>query len=731
MTPNDFLAQYFDQRNLVDPSNPLQSQYVSPWIERIKLAPSQSAILPWVERGQATPFVTYFGICFSGRQRAELTAQIGAFLGRGYSNFSGRPATLDRSTHPDPLVAAVTSGWGFRFEVPLTARVTARDQLQLLLQTVESQPPIVGLSKRPVDQLLRDFHVALLARNRTSAEGSLADLRDNALLDAHNCLFLRVQMLDALNETRELLSLENLGLLCKAPRPVAVTQALLNAVYRLHFSECTDAHAAIDRFESAEIAATYAELLSRWQAVTSSEAKVCLALANAAAPPNWIAVRELTSSPGDGPCAKLLDSIHKLLPVQQPTPPDFPTAKETGDFEAAFRAIQLHPQSLQRCRTLFSLAKLVDTASAHNVAIEELGKLAPDDRSIIEKELQDSVVSRGNDAPIEIPEAIPTSWIEWLKRLNDSGGWPESLDCAATGRVAWTTAGTLNTTTGATLLTEEILKSRDASRADIFDRALPHLVRWLRDDESWPNPLADGVYEAVLMALLVRKHPTLDDLTVFNDILGGVLATSRQPSNALIKDLVELMRHSRKPRNTPWALELIESLIPSLRTPVEATPMLFELLNWFRDFPTRIDPAYWRIAKQLASEVGFGPEELRQLEVAAFGETGDQLQRQTSLANLGSRRVLLYTLTVGLAESVQRLITDEAPEATVWTSNDHGGSNTLRQHARNADFALVAWSSAKHAATNAIKAERAGRTTTMVAGKSRSSFITALLQALA
>ena len=136
------------------------------------------------------------------------------------------------------LVADLTGGWGFKFGVPKEHRTPAREQIKLLLQTLQSQPLSLSVARRPVDQLLRDFHMALNARNRASAELSLRHLREDALLDDDNCLFLRIQMLEAIEEDEELLELESIRSICIARRPIFVTQALLKSIYRFHLSEC-------------------------------------------------------------------------------------------------------------------------------------------------------------------------------------------------------------------------------------------------------------------------------------------------------------------------------------------------------------------------------------------------------------------------------------------------------------------------------------------------------------
>ena len=728
MTPDEFVASYFDHRNGVNLKNPDQAKFLAPWIHRIRATPPQSAILPWIEAGQQAENSTYFCSVFNAAQNAELEAQIRAFLGRSHLDFVGRPIALSKTSHPDMLVADLTGGWGFKFGVPKEHRTPAREQIKLLLQTLQSQPLSLSVARRPVDQLLRDFHMALNARNRASAELSLRHLREDALLDDDNCLFLRIQMLEAIEEDEELLELESIRSICIARRPIFVTQALLKSIYRFHLSECKGAEDAIVQFKAKEIREKYSGILNQWEGITAPEARCCLALANAVSPVNWNAVQKLTVDTGETKAGLLLRSIRALLPDEQPIQPDLKTKIVTGDFEAAFVSTQQQQTSCQKCRQLFFLAQLVGTATANKVAKDEVAKLSPEDQVILQKELQNSIWPSIHTNIIAVTETTPGNWLEWFQRLNKSGEWPEAVDCAEKGQTEWSIQETLNNS-AAKSLASEILKKRVLNQTEKFNRALPHFVGWLLDDEKWPNPIASEIYEAVLISLLTLENHTKDDLAVFNHVLDGVLRTTRQSKTDLIKDLVKLMADACKPQNVPWALDLLETVIPELKNPSDAGPLFVELLNWFREFPLRINKMIWILAEQISIEIKIGTEEIRRLK-NLITPVQTEMRRSVSIEDLGGRSVLLYTLTPGVAERVKELILKCSPNSTVWISNDHGGTTTLHQHAKNADFALVAWSSSKHAATGVIKAERKGLKTEMVAGKGQSSFITSLLVAL-
>jgi 5,10-methylene-tetrahydrofolate dehydrogenase/methenyl tetrahydrofolate cyclohydrolase len=92
----------------------------------------------------------------------------------------------------------------------------------------------------------------------------------------------------------------------------------------------------------------------------------------------------------------------------------------------------------------------------------------------------------------------------------------------------------------------------------------------------------------------------------------------------------------------------------------------------------------------------------------------------------------IYTLTESSGHRAQQLLQNWFPDLDVRVSNDHGGSDHLKNIARQSDFLIVAAKSAKHAATDFIKAERPADKSPLIypSGKGSSSIVDAVFSAL-
>ena len=89
--------------------------------------------------------------------------------------------------------------------------------------------------------------------------------------------------------------------------------------------------------------------------------------------------------------------------------------------------------------------------------------------------------------------------------------------------------------------------------------------------------------------------------------------------------------------------------------------------------------------------------------------------------------VAVYTLTVRAAEQFRNVVEARAPGTKVSLLHDHDASKRLEQHARQADLFILVTASAKHAATNCVRACRpAGKPLLIPLGKGAASMLAAV-----
>jgi hypothetical protein len=715
------LAVFFGAGNEIDVA--IAHEFLVPWIERLRRTPRAPSILPRkrTPTNQA-PVYQFYVLPFSRRQAHELTLQINAALGATYSSFRGVRASLDLA---DPVEAAAhhfTGGHAFRFRVDTSTgerKALVFQRLALLRTLWDQQPESIGADARPLDQVLRDFFMALAAGNRDSADYWLQWLASHAMLDASNLLFLHVQMLSTLRADDELLQHSELPLLMHMRRPPAVTQALLEAVFRRHLSAVTSASDAARLF-SEHVRPRYAGLFGSRAGIQSVEARCCLALNAASAPADWPAVTELASEAPATVAGNLLRAIAKLAPGETLRPSTPQELMAEGDTDALYSAALKMQPGVERCIFLLRCASDSTALETRSEALRALGEVPAAQRAEVASAAATWLewLKFGDDAP----RPDPRDWHEWLTRLNQHGPWTGAVEVAAAGAVEWAIDPADDR------LQILLLESRDAQATVVFDRSLPHFVRWLKADALWPRPALRGLYEAVLACLLSVDRPSADDLTVTTDMIAAVMETGAQTPRELIPDATVLMDTVRGPRHLDWALELVDAFLEHCGEPALLYPLLEQLEKWFRAFPSRVSPSQWGVASALAFEIG-DPSWAERLR-PSDNQAGSNGAEADTLERLDGVSVLIYTMTRGAGERARKVILGVAPSARVTLSNDTVSTPRLREAAAQARYVVLTSRSATHAATDALKAASASDHIVYALGKGCASIVAALRNAV-
>ena len=140
------------------------------------------------------------------------------------------------------------------------------------------------------------------------------------------------------------------------------------------------------------------------------------------------------------------------------------------------------------------------------------------------------------------------------------------------------------------------------------------------------------------------------------------------------------------------------------------------------------------VVSVLAALVGRLTEGQRLALGALAKETGVELDLVEEVAqpealagpSLSGKILGIYTLTETAGRQAEAMLRAAIPGLEVDLNHDHGGSAALAAMVARADLIVVAWASAKHAATQFIKARRGGRPLIYAAGKGATSILRAV-----
>jgi hypothetical protein len=735
-----FLGRFFtDPNRLRQESKP----EIGIWVERIRCGDPQPTVLPCF-RGGTT--VDWYGLAFDDRQLTALGENLTAFVGPTYTTFRGEVARLDPADPIDSAVRSVTGGRAFKFrgEDPKDIwRVLERMRRVWERRGTRSQA-----TPRPVARVLRDFYMALRARDENAARSSLLLLREGGHLDGVNHLYLQVQFLSAFHRWNEITGHPQLPDLLRLRRPAAVTEAILQAVYNLHlvpFEDPADPRQAADAFR-AEVLPRYPSLFVARAGMHSREAAKSFMLLAVTAPQNLALRDELLGLSGlDASDVEYLNRLAQLAgPAPQPAVIQDHLvaggdAARANDYDRAFALAKSAPPSVARARLLCECAFELGTLDARSQAIEAVSGLEDAERGEffsrrVNQQLWDSlrqVTDPETGNATRLP-ALPGEWCGWLQHLDRHEGGEGSREIARRGASEWSVEEFARND-GA----ERFVRLLGGNRSQAAERALreslPHLLAFFERDPSWPNPHFRGVYRSLIDLLFFSTEGGRADLTVFNDLLDGVLVHGIGAASdyvELVTYATELWTRVAAPTTADWGIEAADLLVAHPCPDPPARGAFFQsLLDRLVGFARHVTQDQRFLLGLLAADLGVTDTFKSYFQGA---EADHPVEGDDPLAAAGGLSVAAYTLTERAARQFQQALEARAPGVRVSLCHDTVASNRLKQLARQADLFVMTTASATHAATICIEANRpSDRPLLRPAGRGAASMLRAVREHLA
>ncbi|MBW4558081.1 MAG: hypothetical protein KME59_19535 [Trichormus sp. ATA11-4-KO1] len=723
-----FLEQFFGAGNQLDLGKIERGEgnhaKIRPWVERLTQTEPQPTVLPrWREGG-----VDWYGIAQSQRQLRTLSEELMAFVGPTYSTFRGQRAQLNLQ---DPVELAVYKFTGGAVVKLSGQATTVWEALERMRRVSDRRVKRVVEIPLPTGRVLRDFYMALQAGDRVSAENSLQYLLDQHRLDALNLLFLRVQLLAELQQWNELLNLLESTNLLQVRRPFAVTQALLQAVYRTHlqhFEENNALTSAIAYFREV-IFPRYRSLFAvRAGSKLPEVLKLFMLLAVGGEPPQPALRDELLAIPGvEESDRHYLQRLAALLPDIAPPHLEKPIEWDAGelqraeqlckdgDFDQAFSLLCDAPSSKDKVRLLLQCAYELGTLAVEKAALQAFDALTADEQTALLKvrwnrDFLNQLSGRQEDATQNTPtaETVPINWLEWLLQLDKDPNWERALYTAYQGSAEWDVTSLLMQPQAVADF-DELLDKVGSKAESVLHNALPHLLAFFQKDEQFPRGEFLILYHSLLELLVLSTLGGDADLILFNDLAIALLTLGIDAAiySEILDHALELWNRFNAPKKVDWMLDLLDLLVLyPCAVPQRREQLLFTVAESLRRFAGRIDETQWGIFRSLVKDLNL-QESLPNLlgEQASLVEPSIEVEANI-FQKLKGKSILIYTLTESAALRVKSILETACQEVTVYLSHDKGGNDRLRQWVRNSDIVVMVTASAKHAATGFIETHR-------------------------
>lgn len=693
---------------------------------------------------------TWYAIAFDARSLRDLGEQLMAFVGPSYSTFRGAHRTLDVC---DPIEAALlefSGPYAFRLS-PLEgneARAEFVEALGLLRRThlATSGRPVQRI--RSTGRLVRDFQMALAAVDRAQAVSCLQALGAQNRLDALNLRFLEIQAHAELGDWTEIIESAHFHDLTQVRRPIAVTRAMVQAVYRVRLArfEADDRPEEAARIFRNEIIPEYAPLYRvRSGLVDADSVKSFMLLAVSATPlspalrDELLAVRGLAQTD-----AAYIERLAALLPdsvdrSKTPEPSQIEAARTAmlaADFDRAVGLAVSAPATIERAAILLRSAYELSSTVAGVHAVAAVRALNDGERADLfgsraHRGFWESVT--GTSVLNASSAGIPCDWIGFLAQIHDPS-WSDARarDMAAAAPDQWDIAAMASDPASVQLLVDGIDRVVDSTSGlaiERFGEALPHLLRNLEQDPAYPRPEFRPVYDSLRRALVYAcGRPTVSYLILFDDLCVAELelGCTEKAYRDMVEEAELVWREISAPASLRPMVDLLDQLYyypcPAADARTRLASLVFgQAAPWLSS--GRIEGELLSVLRQLSRD--FASEGMLPCAPQALAEAGDG-EPDDPLSSL-SGLVAIHTLTYPAGLRAKEILKARSPHCEVVVNSDKVGTNQLRDLARTADVFVLVTGSAKHAASGYVSTHRpSDRPLLRPAGKGTTSILQAL-----
>ncbi|WP_313663425.1 protein DpdD [Cellulosimicrobium cellulans] len=720
--------EFFGPGNDIDPTNlpPEQEVSIESWLDDI--GNKRIAFLPRATGGN----LYWYAFAPTPREQKELLLLLDAWIG---PTFSDLPRSRGRLYPRDPFDTVLAQGEvpPLRFEVlprksPF-ARDTVRQSLIVLSKLTRKRPPSEFDAPRTTVEILDDLGHAIGARDQRAALDCLHELETIADLDPVNLAFLRIRVNAGLGDADAILRDPDLTHLMQMRRPAGVTRLVQGAVYDRYLAE---ADLARDPDKLARAAAAIPSHLRSLTGVAqrTDRASVMVEfllafLRNAPAEALVRMAEEARSSSID-----LSDLLGTLVPVI-PEPADGSTS--TAEPQAGLSAEVTPGDQLHQLIELGEWANAV----AFGLKLPATPPVAALLLSCV-RELMDAataadvaafVDNAGLRAAVEVNDAVVRADLEWLEQFlspERTLGWTGWFDALEAGD-ATAAAADFNVTADWAQLDRSVVAERITMLSDeALARMGEHGGAFLAAHSSLFSA-ADGaeLCERVLAGFAVSGKSSLGVRVQTVALLEYMAASSPAPD--LLAAALEwtrlIIEAATSAVTANWAVDVLQAATMSPQSLAQTAKhgLLFGALDVLRPLQSSLSLADLEGLRLVAEE----------LDTALPGDfvVDDALGDPAApFLYLKDAVVVLYSLTESATTRAAQVLRRLIPGIDVRTTAEHVGSPQLAALSANADVFVIVAASAKHAATEFIKANRGGRPVVQVNSRGSSAILRELAE---
>jgi hypothetical protein len=748
-----WLKAFFGDGNAVrwhelttDSVRPHWAQHVLPWLKFLGETPNHKPLVLPIFNNQGP--VYWYGLADSRSGLAQLTEEIRAFVGVGFSDFTGAPIVL---SDVDPIEAALKTRFGalaLRFmprdDLPLGA---LEQQIALYAKTLARRPAACERGQRPFGNIRADFDAAVLAGNETHAKALIEELAGTGRLTAEQRQCLEIRRLAGSGNVDGLA--RNEGLLrgvMDLPLPPQTLVDLIGALFNTFLAPLIhdgSTHSEVLDVFRTRIANRYGSLFRERKGIREPSVLRSFLLFEAA-----------SETPDAGRCKSILDTYPEAaegkawaealvawLFTRSATGTGSRAVSSGPSIESqAKMAIgdEDYERAVTLCETLLPNAKayqmllrcgVESQASDLATRVEALINQAPKsvinsfdvrDQQRLERLCQLALRNQQRSLKSDW-----ISWAQWVQQnkpplaeaqelLKESAPTWRPEDYALHPEICERLAALIGNAT------------RDVE--GIFRVAFPDVVEFFVDRAGRPVSAFAAIYAMLIKVIAWTGAATADELQILVSILQALLETA--PTSAQYKEAIDdtndIIRANLSPNRIDWSLDLCEVLAAYPSADHEARLRAFvEVANYLRVIAHRLSIGQRLILQQLARDYGC-PAIISTIPESAV----EVVEQGARLIAEYSGQIAIYTLSERSAITARTALEKQVPKAKIVLNADIVCTESLKNLARNADLFVFSWKKATHAAFHCVRDIRGLENVLQPTGGGAASIVNAVVKAL-
>ena len=318
------------------------------------------------------------------------------------------------------------------------------------------------------------------------------------------------------------------------------------------------------------------------------------------------------------------------------------------------------------------------------------------------------------------PPDLQTGWLEWINALNDK---EFRFRERAEDLVLNDDASSIHDPEDVGEIEEALFELSSKRELERLEQALPQIITWLKQDDGYPRKLMSPIYEIVLLRLIETQNRDGEFREGISEMFTALLEVglSGEQYKSLLQGVSDSIPDGAGTSDAYWLIDIAEVLC-RFSAPIEAArnTLLNQILGSLKPIANQLSSLQHSAYSSVAKTAGWEP---------LPDEESDE--KETTADLLRGKLVGIYTLTESAGRQAKAALLRIAPDVKVEVSSDKVCTPRLTKLSQNADFMIITTSSAKHAATDCIRAQRDAEHILYAAGRGCCSILRSIEENLA